>query len=238
MRWRICITPTTRGDSLPMTPTVNSSPSQNSSTSAGPPYPSRTKATCSRSAAGVVTREASRTPLLEPSQAGLTISGKARPPGASPPGRSASRSTSRWRGVASPREATTRLARSLSSVSASVSGSEPVQGTPSISQTAGTCASRLRPLRPSAMLKTRSGGSASMPLEEGPPEAEPLDGVPGRRQHLREGVDGGGRVELLGVVDRRPGHLGDLVAQVVGDPDPHATRAIFFVRMIFELPAA
>src|SRR5438876_3807095 len=59
--------------------------------------------------------------------------------------------------VGTPRYARISLVRPLCSVSASVSGSDPVYGICKYSHSAGTCDSRLGPCSPSAMLKTMSG---------------------------------------------------------------------------------
>jgi hypothetical protein len=69
----------------------------------------------------VAAREARRTPLLDPSKAGLTMTGNSRPVS------SASRAERqvRNRGVGNPSEATSRFATGLSSVTDSVRGSEP-----------------------------------------------------------------------------------------------------------------
>ena len=64
-------------------------------------------------------------PLLEPSKAGLTIQGSGTRASASVTADS-SPSNRAQAGVATPEAATNRLAQSLSSVTASVSGSEPV----------------------------------------------------------------------------------------------------------------
>ena len=53
---------------------------------------------------------------------------------------------------------TIRFASALSSETESAAGSEPVYGMSSSSSSDGTCDSRLRPLNPSAMLKTTSTG--------------------------------------------------------------------------------
>ncbi len=91
-------------------------------------------------------------PLEVPSALGLTITGKRK-------GRSFSLPVVRSCQLAVSMSAARRicLARLLSRQMARVVGSEPVYGMPSISQSAGTCASRPRPRRPSATLKTTSG---------------------------------------------------------------------------------
>jgi hypothetical protein len=99
----------------------------------------------------------------------------------------------------------------------------------------GLAAAAGKPLR-DVEDEVRRGGEH--PLQEAAAEAESLHGVAGVGEHPGERVDRGRGVELLGVVDRGPGGLGDLVAQVVGDPDPHAARTILFVRMIFASPTA
>ena len=91
-------------------------------------------------------------PLELPSATGLTTTGKRMPAGS----RSRPVFITRNCGVSTPASATTRLARPLSSVRLSAVGSEPVYAMSSISSTAGTWASRLRPRMPSAMLKPTS----------------------------------------------------------------------------------
>ena len=127
-------------------------------------------------------------PMLDPSCTGLATTGNSSPTG---PGAS---STSKS-GVGTPALRTSRLAAALSSVTAMVSASLCVQGTPSISQTAGTWASRARPPRPSARLKTRSGGPASIASKKWRPP-------PSRRARLAV----------------------EIADQVVGDPDVQGQR--------------
>ena len=88
-------------------------------------------------------------PLLVPSWLGFTMTGYRS-------GRSFSRPVTRTWNAGVSTSTRSRLARPLSRQIDSVAESLPVYGTPSSSQRLGTCASRLRPAIPSAMLKTTS----------------------------------------------------------------------------------
>src|SRR5512143_3326835 len=91
-------------------------------------------------------------PLLEPSNRGLTIAGSLTPDGTSEDDSMIQKAGfgTRWYDRIS-------LARDLSRQMPAVSGSEPVYGIPSISQTVGMCDSRFGPNSRSDMLKTRWG---------------------------------------------------------------------------------
>jgi len=115
-----------------------------------------TNRTISRAWAKSDAREESRTPLLDPSKTGFTMTGK----GSGHSVNSSADRNVRKAGVGNPSWAISFFATGLSSVTDSVSGSDPTYGRPSISSTAGTCASRHRPPSPSAMLKTMSRGDS------------------------------------------------------------------------------
>src|SRR4051794_40802103 len=95
---------------------------------------------------GVRIRQRLRMPLLDPSQTGFAITGSGNSDSASIGGNSAKLPSYSPGGNVSvmplgsvtPADSATRRVMSLSSATARASGSEPVQGTPSISQTAGT----------------------------------------------------------------------------------------------------
>src|SRR5207245_10891398 len=123
---------------LPRIATVNSGPGRYVSTSTGSAYRSTRNRTRSRSAAGPSHRLLLNTPLPDPSATGFTNTGNG----------SASRSTSSGvsrhanGAVGTPRKASVSLVRPLCSDSASVRGSEPVEGMLRYSQIAGPSASR------------------------------------------------------------------------------------------------
>ncbi len=80
-----------------------------------------TKSIRSRAPSGVAARDDRRTPLLDPSKAGFTMTGKERPSKDA----SAAPRKARNRGVANPPAATRRFATGLSRVTQSVRGSDP-----------------------------------------------------------------------------------------------------------------
>ena len=129
-------------------------------------------------------------PLLVPSWLGFTMTGyreRTR----------ASRGPSRAPGMPACRRPTrSRLARPLSRQIDSVAESLPVYGTPSSSHRLGTCASRLRPIMPSAMLKTTSTFDDDERAREIRRRLERHDDVPVALDGLRDRLDRLGRVVL------------------------------------------
>ena len=131
-----------RGGPWPTSVTVYSGPSRNASTRAGWAYVATMRATSRTRASRLSTRELGPIPFAVPSHRGLTKSGN----GAGRSARAASSGEARLTcgGTGTPAAATTRCAQSLSSVVDSVRASDPRVGTPAISQSTGTHASRFR----------------------------------------------------------------------------------------------
>ena len=146
---------------------MNSSPDRNSSTRTGPYLLNRSIAAASCSSFSQI--DAAVMPIDEPSAAGLAKRGKRNPsagrPGFSPASCAAGVKpglpTTRHGAVAIPCALASNFASGLSRVMAMVSGSEAVNGMPSICSMAGTCDSRPRPPTPSAKLNTPSTFSRS-----------------------------------------------------------------------------
>ncbi len=141
--------------------------------------------------------------MEEPSDAGLAIKGNASKDAEARPD---ILSTQMNGGVGTPWLAAMRFAMGLSSESAKVSGSLWVYGMPSISHTAGTCASRLRDPNPSAMLNTRSSarGNFEDAIEKPAPAAEFHGLMAGCAQSAGDAVDGLLEIVLLQqIVDTR-----------------------------------
>ena len=170
---------------------MNSRPGRYSSTRTGWRNFSSSRTQTLPRSSGDSMRECSSTPLPVPSARGLANSGSGR----STALMSSDDRTTQNRGVCRPADWITRLVMALSSVSAQTSGSEKVYGIPYISNSAGTWASRLRPDRPSAKLKTRSHRL---------PAASCSRAGPGRCRCARYGVAEGSQRLFQGGDRRRP----------------------------------
>src|SRR5690625_3719067 len=147
------------GGPLPITPTVYSPPSRNTSTMASWLYVAVIHATSRISSSTDSTRLDSVIPFDDPSYRGLTNRGNR--PGSSSASTASPDPYTRYDGVRTPAATARSLVQALSRLSDIVSASDPTAGIPAISSNTSAYASRLRLCAASVMFTAASSRSPS-----------------------------------------------------------------------------